>query len=831
MSYIEFPSILITGDCSNTSVGQVSISVSGDTPPWIVTENPIVSGLLPTSALTLSNGTYTVENLPAGSYTLQFQDSDIPTVFKYLSFIISSGISLNLVSTNTSCGLTNGSVTGYTSNPVNFTDIYLYNSSNNVIESGTTQTLQDYVIFNNLSADTYYVVGYDYGGCSGKSESCVIQSSTGFTFGYYVVNNTSCITNDPSGKIFLTGLTTPLSSYTINWISDVNGQTGTTVTGLTQGVYQVEVTNSIGCISTEYITVDEVPPIEIVNVVVIPPTCFQPDGEVTITVNNGTPPFYFSGTSGMPGITFDSFYTFTGLSSGFFAYSVTDAGLCTVTGQMTLTTPNSFGSVDFFTTNSNCNSNNGTIQVLVDNGLGNATYTYGLSGTSGLIQSNIVGGTNQLFQNLPSGNYNITINNNQGCVFTGNTTLNSVDKFTITATTIDTVCGLNNGTIFTTVSSGATGPITYTLVGPSPSLQPFPQNVGTYNNLQSGTYQLTVTDGDGCSQIETVFIAPSQSLYFDVIQFDPVFGNDGQINVLITSGTPPFIYNWSPNVGSQTGLVITGLSVDVYTITIIDNDGCSFTRNVKLKGTELLNSFQTFTLCENVFENTQLMGKRGIKQMFNEGFYDLTTGDTNCIVNTAIFSLEAIVGSANTTSVFYSSSGITDYPSDIQFAVALENILQSFIGVGEVTIDYVNNKVTITNDCSEIQNNCRMETYNLLNDTQFIVNLKIEYNISCVECDVVVIAEDYTGFTNENSAFDIVNVLSASTINGSGTTLSNINLSYVGGNPELVLDVNGTVDKPNITYGTQTYELYYKLCDLNNYLNCDIGKVTVFVTP
>jgi hypothetical protein len=831
MSYITFASVLITGDCTNSSLGAVEIQIDGGTPPWIVTEGVIVNGNIPTSAITGNTQLYVVNGLSASTYSIQVQDSDTPSTIEYLSFIISSGVSVNVISTGTTCGLSNGSITAYTSNYLTGTDIFLFNIGNNFVDGGTTNTLENYVIFNNLSADTYYVEAFDLGGCSGKSESCVIQTSTGFTFGYYVVDNASCIPNESSGKIYITGLTTPLSSYTINWISDVNGQTGTTVTGLTQGVYQVQITNSIGCTTTEYIQVDEVLPIEVINTIVVPPTCFQPDGEVTITINNGTAPFYFSGTSGMPSVTFDTSYTFTGLSSGAFAYSVTDAGLCTVTGLMTLTTPNTFGSVEVFTTNSNCNANNGTIQILVDNGLGTATYTYSLSGANGTIVSNVVGGTNQLFQTLGTGDYVYTINNNMGCVFTGNTTLNSVDKFTVTALTIDTNCGLNNGSILTSVSSGATLPLQFSLVGPSPSLNNLVQNTGTYNNLQPGNYTLTVSDFDGCEHIVPIYVAPSQSVYFDFVDYNPVFGNDGQISALITSGTPPFTLNWSTNVSGQTGLIVTGLSSDVYTLTVIDDNGCSFSRTTKLGGTQLISGFNTYTLCENVFENTSTMGIRGVRQMYSEGFYDLTTGDTNCIVNTAVFKLEATVGSATTTTTFYTSTGLGDYPNDNQFAEAIQNILQSFIGVGEVTIDLVNNKITITNDCQEIQNNCRMETYNLLNDTQIILNLKIEYNISCVECDVVVFAADYTGYTNEVAVFDILNVFSSSTINGSGATLSNVSLSYLGGSSGLVLDTDGTVDKPLITTGAQTLSLTYKLCDLNNFLNCDIGTVTIFVTP
>jgi hypothetical protein len=217
--------------------------------------------------------------------------------------------------------------------------------------------------------------------------------------------------------------------------------------------------------------------------------------------------------------------------------------------------------------------------------------------------------------------------------------------------------------------------------------------------------------------------------------FNPVFGNDGQINVLITSGTPPFSYTWTGNVGLQTGIVITGLTSGVYSLTIIDDNGCSFTRTTKLKGTELFGTYSVFNICKKDFEDANIVGKRGILQMFNEGFYDLTSGDTNCIVNSAEFNLQVIVGGDELTSTIYYSTGLDDYPSEVVWADTLKEMLQTFNGIGDVTIDYVNNKITITNDCEEINKNCRKESYNLLNDTKITVNLIINYDISCVECD------------------------------------------------------------------------------------------------
>ena len=65
----------------------------------------------------------------------------------------------------------------------------------------------------------------------------------------------------------------------------------------------------------------------------------------------------------------------------------------------------------------------------------------------------------------------------------------------------------------------------------------------------------------------------------------------------------------------------------------------------------------------------------------------------------------------------------------------LTSLLEGFVGIGEIIIDYANNTIKITNDCEEINKNCRKETYNLLNDTRIIVNLVISYDISCVACN------------------------------------------------------------------------------------------------
>jgi hypothetical protein len=120
--------------------------------------------------------------------------------------------------------------------------------------------------------------------------------------------------------------------------------------------------------------------------------------------------------------------------------------------------------------------------------------------------------------------------------------------------------------------------------------------------------------------------------------------------------------------------------------------------------------------------------------MYLEGFYDLTSGDTNCIINSADFTIYAEVGGVSAQTQFYTSTGTTDYPSDTVWADAIINILESFSGISSVTVDVISNRITITTACEDATKNCTVQQINPLQDTEVKVNLLIDYDISCVSC-------------------------------------------------------------------------------------------------
>jgi gliding motility-associated-like protein len=102
------------------------------------------------------------------------------------------------------------------------------------------------------------------------------------------------------------------------------------------------------------------------------------------------------------------------------------------------------------------------------------------------------------------------------------------------------------------------------------------QNV---NSLAGGIYTITVTDKNGCSDTTSVKIA-SLPLPFPVISsFINACGGNGSANVIVTGGTPGYIFSWS---NGQTTQNATGLSVGTYAITVTDKNGCSDTTAVHI---------------------------------------------------------------------------------------------------------------------------------------------------------------------------------------------------------------------------------------------------------
>lgn len=707
LSYI--PSI--SGDCSNNGSGAFRIDIEGSAPDYTIQWVNPASG---TTALGAGVTAYTVNNLTAGTYSFNIIDSCSPTNTTLpVNIFISSGSSMSVIGLeNTICGDDNGVLTASTENVYGTSSFYLYDNDDGYLTSGSS--FDNEFVFTNLSASTYYVIGDDGGGCTGKSETVIVQSSTTIDYGFYVVADAGCAVN--SGKIFITGLTGN-PPYTYLWS---NSETTDNITGLTAGSYSVTVTDQTGCSISKGTNVSEVEPVGFGSFTSTNPSCDGGDGEITITITGGTEPFYYSGSNGSTNITFDRTNTFTNLSSGIFNVLVTDAGLCSFTQSTTLSPAGGFSVISVNKTDSVCDNNGGQISINLFGGL--PPYTYTLTKSGGTTSSFTVNSSGYQFDNLSPGDYNISISDLGPCTYSEDITINDLSLFDITITTTGTTCNQNNGSVNIEVSTGATPPYLYQINGQSitTGLSSY-----TFNNLTSGGYTATVTDnnGNGCGQTELFSIGLSTSVDFTLTSTNSNLGSNGSVSAFITSGEPPFVLEWiSNNVGGQTGMTVTNLSAGTYTLKVTDDNLCVKQRSVTITGFDLVNTRQTFNVCDDDFENTGTLITKGPREMLNEGFYDLTSGDTNCILISATFETRVSFGNLIYTNEFYSGTTLNDFPGTNLWLESIERGVVSFSGITEFNYDIEENFAQIVTVC------------NYEGEKQVDIDLVIHYDIACEVC-------------------------------------------------------------------------------------------------
>lgn len=759
----DFSQFSVTGDCENNGSGGFTLYLSSTSEPMSITwilPDPWSPNGGDTIQTPIYNGTYEYLNVPAGTYVFTVSDScGSPTATtennrETISITVSSGTScVNIGEViNTICGQDNGSLeaTVANSNGTVTYRLYLENNNNRVepIPAPPNEPQDPDLIrivdvdsnsyvFQNLPYGSYYVIANDGGGCTGRSENVIIQISLGVNYGVYVVNDADCgNVNTGVGKILITGLT-GTAPYTYLWagVSDPKylldtGQslTGSSITGLTAGFYSVSITDSNGCQLSTTVEVIEKQPVSIANIESVPPTCFDANGSITVTVINGTGPYRYTIPS-IPytDISYSQTYTFNNLPGGVYQVFVTDAALCSDNEQTQLNQSNSFAIGNISTTPPTCGNSNGSITANIV-GNASATYIYTLSGANGTVQSSS-GSLQKVFPNLSPQNYQLTISGGS-CAYTNVYDLSSTSLFTLTTSVTGATCGNNNGSVTITKSTGGTSPFVFSIQDNLGNNNQSSSNTVlssfTFNNLSSGSYIGLVEDGKGCEEYVYFDITESENVYFILIPTDSTNGSNGQILANIVQGTPPFTLTWSSNVNGQTGSVVTNLSAGTYTLTVEDAAGCVLSNSVVLQGNYVASNFSVYTICDSTITSTDVLSERTLGKMLVEGYIDLTSGCTNCLMNSAIFSAVTTVAGSAFTQSFYTATTLNTVPSESLWASTVQTLLSGVTGVGTVTVNTTDNTITVDTDCEESTNG--------LANQNIVVQLKIVYDIDCESC-------------------------------------------------------------------------------------------------
>lgn len=134
---------------------------------------------------------------------------------------------------------------------------------------------------------------------------------------------------------------------------------------------------------------------------------------------------------------------------------------------------------------------------------GTSPYTYSLD--EGDFQSS------SEFSGLAAKTYTLAVMDADGCIFQGTFELNAGPSgITLMVDKTNSECTSNTGTI-TVDASGGDGSFTYSLNGGGE------QTENTFNSVGPGDYEVTVTDGTGCSTTTSVKITTNISLSGDIM--------------------------------------------------------------------------------------------------------------------------------------------------------------------------------------------------------------------------------------------------------------------------------------------------------------------------
>ncbi len=295
--------------CAGSNQGEVFARVSGGLPPYTFLWNDSL-------ATTIDS----IYGLTAGTYTVTVTDSHGCVNIDSIALnLIPPPFFVNEIHTDVTCpGANDGGAVVILAGGV---PPYIYYWQHD--------TTQFNVPLTGVDSGTYMVNVYDANRCL-VIDTVFINEPAPMFISHSVINISCSGGNDGSVDLTVSGGVLP---YSFSWN---NGAYITEdISGLTAGQYIVNVVDSNNCPIVDTADITEPAPMA-TSIAVANVTCFLgADGNLTLTVSNGTPPYSYNWNNGLY-LTKD----ITGLTMGHYVVQVTDSNNCSVADSADVTQPN-----------------------------------------------------------------------------------------------------------------------------------------------------------------------------------------------------------------------------------------------------------------------------------------------------------------------------------------------------------------------------------------------------------------------------------------------------------------------------------------------------------
>jgi hypothetical protein len=353
-----------------------------------------------------------------------------------------------------------------------------------------------------VGAGQYPCVLSDINGCP-STVSVIVPSLSNLTV-TSTAQNVTC-GGQATGSIALIA-SQGIEPYTYSW---ANNQ-GTTVAlnNIPAGIFECTVTDATGCIVIISDTLSELSNLTATS-----------SGTAVLCNNSQTGNLEISATSGVGAYTYQWLGTsntnnyVTSVGPGSYTCVVTDNLGCTDTVVTVLAVSN----LTSVATASNplCNgTNTGSVTVVASGGSAPYAYDWAGSTSSGTVLSG-----------LGEGNYSVVVTDAYGCSTLASASIIEPSAWNVNETVTPAVFG-TDGTIDLTVS-GASGPYTYSWDNNSTTQD--------LNNIDGGTYVVTITDAVGCTYSDSIVVNSIVGLDMNDLNAAQVYPNPSNGSFYISS--------------------------------------------------------------------------------------------------------------------------------------------------------------------------------------------------------------------------------------------------------------------------------------------------------
>ena len=372
-------------------------------------------------------------------------------------------------------------------------------------------------------------------------------------------NDPSCAGNDGTINASATGGAGSFM-YSLN---GGTAQSSGTFSGLGAGTYTIDVTDANGCTSQSSVTLNTGGSSVSLNVTSNDPACGASDGDITIVASGGSNPYTYSIDAGT---TTQSTGSFSGLGVGSYYIEVVDGAGCIAYDTVLLQSATG-PSLTATATNVSCfGSADGSISMNASGGT--MPYTYSVDGTSFVSTST--------FNGQSASNYTVFVEDASGCQATASVTITEPSQIVVTSSWQDASCGQNNGSI-TVNATGGVAPLTYSLNGGTP------QASNSFTGLASGSYNISVTDASGCSEISSVTISGTTAPTLSGVGNNTTcMYSNGDITLNASGGAAPLTYSIDGGATYVSNSSFNNLAAGTYMCMVQDAAGCTANSTVVL---------------------------------------------------------------------------------------------------------------------------------------------------------------------------------------------------------------------------------------------------------